>query len=65
MKLNTTECKGAQNGNISMLEHSVEPSVDMCSGNLVVQLMTTRMIHEVTSVNLIRTTIKDKLLNDM
>ena len=35
--------------------------------NFVVQLMTTGMIHEVTAMNLnlIRTTTKDKLLNDV
>ena len=35
--------------------------------NFVVQLMTTGMIHEVTAMNLnlIRTTIKEKLLNDV
>ena len=35
--------------------------------NFVVQLMTTGMIHEVTAMNLnlIRTTIEDKLLNDV
>ena len=46
---------------------SVQPNVEMFSVNFVVQLMTTGMIHEVTAMNLnlIRTTIKDKLLNDM
>ena len=42
-------------------------NVEMFSVNFVVQLMTTGMIHEVTAMNLnlIRTTIKDKLLNDV
>ena len=46
---------------------SVQPNVEMFSVNFVVQLMTTGMIHEVTAMNLnlIRTTIKDKLLNDV
>ena len=45
----------------------MERNVEMFFVNFVVQLMTTGMIQEVTAINLnlIRTTIKEKLLNDV